>query len=223
MELPTKKKKKSEMSAFFPSTSNTSDYDSDDSYCSDLKMYAKKQKKCKLNLQEIEIKFEFFKNIFYKDQIKELEDKLVKLKLEKRLAVTIELRKFKLKNLEHKFNSEKQSIKEIYKNQAEMLYDMMITDYDENIDQLKAALNEIDLEATLWLGRNLIHSRGDRYGYPYGYIEPDLIPKVTPRPRINYMLKEHEIHEDWIAIKKLMSPSKQKEVAEKINNKNYKI
>lgn len=91
----------------------------------------------------------------------------------------------------------------------------MIDGYQAKIDQLNDARNDVDIDASLWLGRSLTRSGRGRGRHPYGYIEPKHKPVVTTKPAIVYMLKEEEILEDWTAIKKSLLTAKRKERGEK--------
>jgi len=102
----------------------------------------------------------------------------------------------------------------LFQNNKEILYDSIKADLEEKIQQLEEARNEVDIDASLWSGRSLTRSGRGRGRHPYDHVQPKQKPVIVSGPCIVYNLKEHEILEDWIAIKKMLSSSKRKEIAE---------
>lgn len=86
--------------------------------------------------------------------------------------------------------------------------------YQAKIDQLNEARSDVEIDASLWLGRSLTRNGRGRGRHPYGYVEDKHKPVVTTKPTIVYMLKEEEILEDWTAIKKSLLLAKRKERGE---------
>lgn len=103
-------------------------------------------------------------------------------------------------------------------NNKEILYDTIKADLEEKIQRLEEARNEVDIDASLWLGRSLTRSGRGRGRRPYGYVQPKRKPVIISGPCIVYMLKEHEILEDWSTIKKLLSSSRRRENADQRYN-----
>lgn len=102
----------------------------------------------------------------------------------------------------------------LFQNNKEILYDTIKADLEEKIQRLEEARNEVDIDASLWLGRSLTRSGRGRGRRPYGHAQPKRKPVIISGPCIVYMLKDHEILEDWTTIKKLLSSSKRKENAD---------
>lgn len=90
----------------------------------------------------------------------------------------------------------------------------MKADLDKNLQQLEEARNDVDIDAALWSGRNLRSSGRGRGRKPYGQVKSSKKPVVVSGPCIVYNLKDHEILEDWILIKKSLLTLKRKENAE---------
>ncbi|VVC43521.1 Hypothetical protein CINCED_3A002605 [Cinara cedri] len=236
LDISYEKKKLSEISASSSSSSSdssSSDSDTDNSSDLDEDEIEREQQRCEDKLREIESGFSLLKEMLYKERIKEIDDKLSDVKfctaqeyriplelleaqMKSRIGVATELRIFKLINLKHKFESEEQTIQQNYKNNIEILYDSIEADLENQIEQLDDARNEVDIDASLWLGRSLTRSGRGRGRRPYGHAQPKRKPVVVSGPCIVYMLKEHEILEDWTTIKKLLSSAKRKE------NKDYR-
>lgn len=93
-----------------------------------------------------------------------------------------------------------------------MLYDTIKADIEEKIEQLEEDRKKVEIDATFWLGRSLRRSGCGRGRCPYGHAQPKRkVAVLTSGPCVVYMLKEHEILDDWTTIKKLLPPSKQRE------------
>lgn len=90
------------------------------------------------------------------------------------------------------------------------MYDDIKADLENKIQHLEEARNEVDIDASLWLGRSLTRSGRGRGRRPYGHVLPKRKPVIISGPCIVYMLREQEILEDWTKIKKLLSSSKRK-------------
>ncbi|XP_008183829.1 breast cancer metastasis-suppressor 1-like protein isoform X2 [Acyrthosiphon pisum] len=234
LDDPYDKKKLSELSISSSSSSsdsNSSDSDTDNSSDLDEEENNRSEKKYREQLQSIESHFDSLKEMLFNERIREVEDKLVEVRLgtakeyriplqelqnqmKSRLEVATVLRQFKLTNLKHKYEAEEQAIRQNFENNKEILYDTIKADLEEKIQRLEEARNEVDIDASLWLGRSLTRSGRGRGRRPYGHVQPKRKPVIVSGPCIVYNLKEHEILEDWTTIKKLLSSSKRKENAE---------
>ncbi|XP_025193980.1 breast cancer metastasis-suppressor 1-like protein isoform X2 [Melanaphis sacchari] len=233
IDIPYNKKKYSEVSISSLSSSsesNISDSDTDNSSDLNSDVNEKLQEKCDEQVQNIETNFYFLKEMLYSERIREVEEKLVEVRLgtakeyriplqelqdqmKSRLEVASVLRQFKLTNLKHKYEAEEQAIRQNFENNKEILYDTIKADLEEKIQRLEEARNEVDIDASLWLGRSLTRSGRGRGRRPYGHVQPKRKPVIVSGPCIVYNLREHEILEDWTTIKKLLSSSKRKENA----------
>jgi breast cancer metastasis-suppressor 1-like protein len=131
--------------------------------------------------------------------------------MKSRLEVASVLRQYKLATLKHKYEAEEQAIRQNCENDKEILYDTIKADLEEKIQRLEEARNEVDIDNSLWLGRSLTRSGRGRGRRPYGHAQPKRKPVIVSGPCIVYMLKEHEILEDWATIKKMSSSLKRKE------------
>ncbi|XP_025414063.1 breast cancer metastasis-suppressor 1-like protein isoform X1 [Sipha flava] len=234
LEISYDRKKLSEISASSSSSSSdssSSDTDTDNSSDLDEDENEKEQKRCDEKLREIESGFYLLKEMLYKERIREVEEKLVEVRLgtakeyriplqelqdqmKSRLEVASVLRQFKLANLKHKYEAEEQAIRQNFENNKEILYDTIKADLEEKIQRLEEARNEVDIDASLWLGRSLTRSGRGRGRRPYGHVQPKRKPVIISGPCIVYMLKEHEILEDWTTIKKILSSSRRRENAD---------
>lgn len=212
------------------SDSSSSDTDTDDSSDLDEEENEREQKRCDEKTREIENGFYSLKEMLYKERIREVDEKLIEVRLgtakeyrvplqelqdqmKSRLEVASVLRQFKLANLKHKYEAEEQAIRQNFENNKEILYDTIKADLEEKIQRLEEARNEVDIDASLWLGRSLTRSGRGRGRRPYGHTQPKRKPVIISGPCIVYMLKDHEILEDWTTIKKLLSSSKRRENA----------
>jgi len=108
----------------------------------------------------------------------------------------------------------------LFQNDKEILYDTIKADLEEKIRQLEEERNEVDIDAALWFGHSLRSSGRRRGRQPYGPVQSTQKPAVVSGPCIVYNLREHEILEDWIMIKKSLLLLKRKENA-KHRNKPY--
>ncbi|KAL4123246.1 hypothetical protein QTP88_015454 [Uroleucon formosanum] len=235
LDDPYNKKKISELSiSSFSSSSDSNSSDSDTDNSSDLieEENNRLEKKYQEQLQSIESHFDSLKEMLANERIKEVEEKLVEVKMgtakeycipleelkkqmKSRLEVATVLRQFKLTNLKHKYESEEQAIRQNFENDKEILYDTIKAELEERIQRLEEARNEVDIDASLWLGRSLTRSGRGRGRRPYGHVQPKRKPVIVSGPCIVYNLREHEILEDWTEIKKLIASSKRKEKAAK--------
>ncbi|XP_015367609.1 PREDICTED: breast cancer metastasis-suppressor 1-like protein isoform X1 [Diuraphis noxia] len=234
LDDPYDKKKLSVISTSSSSSSsdsNSSDSETDNSSDLDEEENDRAEKKLREQLQTIETEFYVTKEMLFIERIKDIDEKLVEVKLgtakeyriplqelqdqmKSRLEVATVLRQFKLTNLKHKYEAEEQAIRQNFENNKEILYDSIKADLEEKIQRLEEARNEVDIDASLWLGRSLTRSGRGRGRRPYGHVQPKRKPVIVSGPCIVYNLKEHEILEDWTTIKKLLSSSKRREIAE---------
>ncbi|XP_050431737.1 breast cancer metastasis-suppressor 1-like protein isoform X2 [Adelges cooleyi] len=234
VSVQIEKKKNLEISASSSSSScdsSSSESDSDNSSDLDEDENEKEQKRCDEKVREIENGFYHLKEMLYKERIREVEEKLVEVRLgtakeyrvplqelqdqmDSRLEVASVLKQFKLTNLKHKYEAEEQAIRQNFENNKEILYDTIKADLEEKIQRLEEARNEVDIDASLWLGRSLTRSGRGRGRRPYGHTQQKNKPVIVSGPYIVYMLKEHEILEDWTTIKKLISSSRRRENAD---------
>lgn len=83
------------------------------------------------------------------------------------------------------------------------MYDNIKAGLEDEIERLEDTRSDVDIEATLWLERNLKQ--------PKGRAPPKPKPVITTGPCIVHMLKESEIIEDWTKIKKMLLTAKRKE------------
>ncbi|KAL5244992.1 hypothetical protein ACI65C_012402 [Semiaphis heraclei] len=213
------------------SDSNSSDSETDNSSDLDEEENDRAEKKWQEHIQSLEADFYTLKEMLFNERIKDVDEKLVEVRLgtakeyriplqelqdqmKSRLEIATVLRQFKLTNLKHKYEAEEQAIRQNFENNKEILYDSIKADLEEKIQRLEEARNEVDIDASLWLGRSLTRSGRGRGRRPYGHVQPKRKPVIVSGPCIVYNLKEHEILEDWTTIKKMLSSSKRKEIAE---------
>ncbi|XP_060859133.1 breast cancer metastasis-suppressor 1-like protein isoform X2 [Metopolophium dirhodum] len=196
-------------------------------------------KKMQERLLAIEKCFDTLKTLLFNEKMKEVDRKLVEVRLgtaEEYLKPSQELKNQKEHKLElikarrvvqsinakNKYEAEKQAIIQNFENNKEILYDTIKADLEKKIQQLEEARNEVDIDAALWSGHSLTcsgrgrgHGRGRGRGKrPYGHVQPKQKPVIVSEPCIVYNLRENEILEDWISIKKSLLSSKRKENAE---------
>ncbi|CAH1730910.1 breast cancer metastasis-suppressor 1-like protein [Aphis gossypii] len=232
-DIPYNMKKYSETSVSSLSSSsesNNSDYDTDNSSDLNSDENEKLMDTCTENLQNIGTDMYYLNTLLYSEKIREVEKKIVEVrlgtakeyriplqklqdKMKSRLEKASVLRQFKLANLKNKYEAEEQAIEQNFENNKEILYDTIKADLEEQIQQLEEARNEVDVDASLWLGfgRSLTRSGRGRGRRPYDHIQPKRKPVTVSGPCIVYNLMEDEILEDWTKIKKLLSSSKRKE------------
>ncbi|KAL5238837.1 hypothetical protein ACI65C_006247 [Semiaphis heraclei] len=213
------------------SDSNSSDSETDNSSDLDEEENDRSGKKLREELQALEADFYTSKEMLFNERIQEVDRKLAEVRLgtakeyriplqklqdqmKSRLEIATVSRQFKLTNLKHKYEAEEQAIRQNFENNKEILYDSIKADLEEKIQQLEEARNEVDVDASLWLGRSLTRSGRGRGRRPYGHVQPKRKPVIVSGPCIVYNLREDEILEDWTAIKKMLSLSKRKEMAE---------
>lgn len=103
------------------------------------------------------------------------------------------LKKYRLENIRHKYESEEQAARQNYESEKQLSVDKLIEELNEKIRRLEEDSHNVDISWAEWGSSSKINKvRG-----------PGKKKPVTVQgPFIVYMLHDEEIMEDWTIIKK---------------------
>lgn len=105
------------------------------------------------------------------------------------------LKKLRLENIRHKFQSEEQAAKQHYESEKQLAVDRLSDELHEKIRHLEEDSHNVDISWTNWESNtrsNKVRGPGRKK------------PVTVTGPYIVYMLRDDEIMEDWSLIKKSM-------------------
>ena len=114
-------------------------------------------------------------------------------KMNMRKEVAEVLKKYRLENIRHKFESEEQASRQNYESEKQLAVDRMIEEINEKMRRLEEDSHNVDIYWGDW-GSN---SRSNKVRGP-----GKKKPVTVQGPYIVYMLREEDIMEDWTLIKK---------------------
>jgi breast cancer metastasis-suppressor 1 and related proteins len=103
------------------------------------------------------------------------------------------LKKYRLENIRHKFESEEQAARQNYESEKQLAVDKLYEELNEKIRRLEEDSHNVDISWAEW-GSN---SKSNKVRGP-GRKKP----VTVSGPYIVYMLHEEEIMEDWTTIRK---------------------
>lgn len=105
------------------------------------------------------------------------------------------LKKYRLENIRHKFESEEQAARQNYESEKQITIDKMQEEVHEKIRRLEEDSHNVDIMMSDW-GSNVRSSKVRGPGRKK--------PVTVTGPYIVYMLREEEIMEDWTLIRKAL-------------------
>lgn len=103
------------------------------------------------------------------------------------------LKRLRLENIRHKFQSEEQAATQHYESEKQLAVDRLYDELNEKIRRLEEDSHNVDISWTNWES----NARSSKVRGP-GRKKP----VTVSGPYIVYMLREDEIMEDWTLIKK---------------------
>jgi breast cancer metastasis-suppressor 1 and related proteins len=110
------------------------------------------------------------------------------------------LKKYRLENIRHKFESEEQAARQNYESEKQIAVDKLFEELNEKIRRLEEDSHNVDISWADW-GTNV--GRSSKVRGP-GRKKP----VTVTGPYIVYMLREEEIMEDWTLIRKAVKGSR---------------
>jgi breast cancer metastasis-suppressor 1 and related proteins len=106
------------------------------------------------------------------------------------------LKKYRLENIRHKFESEEQASRQNYESEKQLAVDRLVEELNEKIRRLEEDSHNVDISWADWgsgaKGTNRTRGPGKKK------------PVTVQGPFIVYMLHDEEIMEDWTVIKKAL-------------------
>jgi breast cancer metastasis-suppressor 1-like protein len=105
------------------------------------------------------------------------------------------LKKYRLENIRHKFESEEQAARQNYESEKQIAVDKLYEELNEKIRSLQEDKDSVDISWADW-GSNVRSSKVRGPGRKK--------PVTVTGPYIVYMLREEEIMEDWTLIRKAL-------------------
>ncbi|XP_017466954.1 PREDICTED: breast cancer metastasis-suppressor 1-like protein [Rhagoletis zephyria] len=167
------------------------------------------------DLASLELQFDQLRELYYQERNKQNEQQIADVRsgrseeyliplreLDKafrnRVEVADKLRKFRLENIEHKYQSEEQAALQHFESEKQLLLDQMEEEIIEKIRRLEEDRNNVDISWSDWaVDRRASKVRG-----------PGRKKAVTVTgPYIVYMLRDEDIMEDWTTIRKALKRS----------------
>lgn len=109
------------------------------------------------------------------------------------------LKKFRLENIRHKYESEEQAARQNYESEKQLAVDKLFEELNEKIRRLEEDSHNVDISWTNWES-NVRSSKVRGPGRKK--------PVTVTGPYIVYMLREEEIMEDWTLIRKTLKASR---------------
>lgn len=105
------------------------------------------------------------------------------------------LKKYRLENIRHKYESEEQATRQNYESEKQLSVDKLIEELNEKIRRLEEDSHNVDISWAEWGSNsktNKVRGPGKKK------------PVTVQGPYIVYMLHDEEIMEDWTIIKKAL-------------------
>lgn len=118
------------------------------------------------------------------------------------------LKKLRIENIRHKFQSEEQAAKQHYESEKQLAVDRLYDELNEKIRRLEEDSHNVDISWTNWESNtrsNKVRGPGRKK------------PVTVTGPYIVYMLREDEIMEDWQLIKKALKAGRQQQQQQRAN------
>jgi breast cancer metastasis-suppressor 1-like protein len=108
------------------------------------------------------------------------------------------LKKYRLENIRHKFDSEEQAAKQNYESEKQLAVDKLYEELNEKIRRLEEDSHNVDISWADWgySKSNKVRGPGRKK------------PVTVTGPYIVYMLHEEDILEDWTTIRKAIKGSR---------------
>lgn len=103
------------------------------------------------------------------------------------------LKKYRLENIRHKYESEEQAARQNYESEKQIGIDKLFEELNDKIRRLEEDSHNVDISWADW-GSNVRSSKVRGPGRKK--------PVTVTGPYIVYMLREEEIMEDWTLIRK---------------------
>ncbi|XP_072031408.1 breast cancer metastasis-suppressor 1-like protein-A [Amphiura filiformis] len=197
---------------------DSSEYDEED--CE------RRREECMDFMNELERQFTDLRELLYLERIGQVEHRLVEVQkggaheyliplsdLEKsikmRAHVAGVLRELRLNNINNKHESESKGAHENHESEKMLLKDALRAELEEKIRRLEEDRHNIDLTTELWNESQALKQKGKKFDS----LHPDRKkkPVTVSGPYIIYMLRDHEILDDWTAIMKAKGLSRRKD------------
>lgn len=105
------------------------------------------------------------------------------------------LKKYRLENIRHKYESEEQAARQNYESEKQNTVDKVFEEINDKIRRLEEDSNNVDIMMSDW-GSNVRPSKVRGPGRKK--------PATVTGPYIVYMLRDEEIMEDWTLIRKAL-------------------
>lgn len=105
------------------------------------------------------------------------------------------LKKYRLENIRHKYESEEQAARQNYESEKQLAVDKLYEELNEKIRRLEEDSHNVDISWADW-GSNARSSKVRGPGRKK--------PVTVTGPYIVYMLHEEDIIEDWTTIRKAL-------------------
>ncbi|XP_018026044.1 breast cancer metastasis-suppressor 1-like protein isoform X2 [Hyalella azteca] len=123
-----------------------------------------------------------------------------------RLQVADVMKKFRLKNIQNKYEAEIMAANQNYENEKVLLMCALWEDLEERIRHLQEDRHTVTFTSRLWVEKNL--RRSPRASHKGG--ERKESKAVVDGPYIVYRLRDEDILEDWTVIRRAVQASKQR-------------
>ncbi|KAG5680261.1 hypothetical protein PVAND_009780 [Polypedilum vanderplanki] len=163
-------------------------------------------------LSDLERQFLVLREDLYKERIKQVDTQLHEIengmsqeylgplqqladRMNARKEVAEILKKYRLENIRHKFESEEQAAKQNYESEKQMAVDRLLDELNEKIRRLEEDSHNVDISWADW-GSNAKSNKVRGPGRKK--------PVTVSGPYIVYMLRDEEILEDWSIIRKAL-------------------
>lgn len=111
------------------------------------------------------------------------------------------LKKYRMENIRHKFESEEQAALQHFESEKQLAKDSLYEELMEKIRRLEEDRHNVNLSWDDWGGRSLRQSKVRGPGRKKAV--------TVSGPYIVYMLKEDEILEDWTLIRKALNQQRE--------------
>ncbi|KAA0203958.1 hypothetical protein HAZT_HAZT003895 [Hyalella azteca] len=120
-----------------------------------------------------------------------------------RLQVADVMKKFRLKNIQNKYEAEIMAANQNYENEKVLLMCALWEDLEERIRHLQEDRHTVTFTSRLWVEKNLRRS-------PRASHKRKESKAVVDGPYIVYRLRDEDILEDWTVIRRAVQASKQR-------------
>ncbi|XP_037088109.1 breast cancer metastasis-suppressor 1-like protein [Pollicipes pollicipes] len=203
-------------------SSHGSDTDTSDL---DLDQCLVRKDECLDHLYELEQQFAAMKEQLFSEKLALLDDRLTAVRagtavefltplrqLEEahrtRQEVTLLLKRYRLANAQHRYDSEMLAAEQNWRSSKGMLYDQVRQELEERARRLEEDRRHVDIASDLW-----VEERARRRGRRASQADDGSRkkrPVTVTGPYIVYMLSDSDVLEDWAAIKKALTVTKRK-------------